>query len=429
MFLITLCVNAQDGAWAGNLDIQGMKLPLVFHFSAEGCTMDSPKQGAKGIKANWTKSDDGKVDVRIPIINASYEGQYDGSRIAGTFKQNGIALPLTLTPDASKPLIRPQTPVPPFPYATEEVTFRNGEIELHGTLALPDKYTAETPVMVMVTGSGVQDRDEQILEHKPFAVIADALARKGIATLRFDDRELTHPGDFAITDHKQDALAAVTFLRNRFKRVGVLGHSEGGTIALMIASERKADFIVSLAGMAVSGRETILAQNKTSLSKAGMPESIAQDYCSAIDNIMSSIIAGTPATSIKVPQMPATMPKLYESTWQTTMQGAISQLNSNYMRSLIAADVRPTLQQITCPVLAFNGKQDKQVDCEANLSALQQGLTQCHSKKIVPMESLNHLMQHSVSGDVTEYGEIEETISPDVLNIMAEWINKELTRK
>ena len=247
---------AQEGAWTGNLDIQGTKLPLVFNFSPEGCTLDSPTQGAKGIKANKTTTADGKICVAIPTINASFEGKMEGSSIVGTFTQNGLSLPMTLTPGSPK-ANRPQTPVPPFPYSTEEVAFSNGGITLNGTLTLPANCNKNTKVVLMVTGSGQQNRDEEVFDHKPFAVIADALARQGIASLRYDDRGYGDPtlkfSNFTTEDFKQDAEAGVNFLRKRFKRVGILGHSEGGTIALMLAGEGKADYIVSMAGMATSG--------------------------------------------------------------------------------------------------------------------------------------------------------------------------------
>ena len=178
---------AQTGTWSGKLDIQGTKLTLVFHLDEPNPTMDSPDQGAKGIPIQVTRTETGNVTVKVTSIGATYEGQWMLKQIVGDFKQMGVSLPLTLTPGEEKPN-RPQTPKGPFPYVMEEVSFTNGDAVLKGTLVLPEGCSRKTPVLIMVTGSGLQNRDEEIFEHKPFAVIADALARAGIATLRYDDR-------------------------------------------------------------------------------------------------------------------------------------------------------------------------------------------------------------------------------------------------
>ena len=157
--LTTACISsligyAQTGSWFGELNIMGQKLPLVFNFYEKTCTMDSPKQGAKGIKTEWTPNSDGDVEITIPMIGAKYKGKYDGKEIRGNFTQSGMSFALNLTQDELGKPNRPQTPVAPFPYTTEEVTFKNGEVELHGTLTLPENYTKNTPAIVMVTGSG-----------------------------------------------------------------------------------------------------------------------------------------------------------------------------------------------------------------------------------------------------------------------------------
>ena len=266
--------SAQTGTWSGKLDVQGTKLSLVFHLDEENPTMDSPDQGTKGIPIEVTRTAAGSITIKVPSIGATYEGLWLIKQIAGTFKQMGASLPLTLTPGEEK-LNRPQTPQGPFPYAQEEVSFANGDAVLKGTLVLPEGCSRKTPVLIMITGSGLQNRDEEIYEHKPFAVIADALARAGIATLRYDDRGFGEStGDLVhctTEDMKNDAIAGIGLLRERFDRVGIIGHSEGGTIALMLAAEKKADFIVSLAGMVVSGKETLLWQNRVSLAAAGIP--------------------------------------------------------------------------------------------------------------------------------------------------------------
>ena len=290
--LLSIATRAQDsglkGAWTGKLNVYGNELTLVFHFNGEDCTLDSPDQGVKGVPAKLERTVTG-VKVAVPSINASYEGVNMGESIMGTFKQHGQSFPLTIKPGLLK-RNRPQTPAMPYPYQTQEVSFNNGDAILKGTLVIPENASRQTPVLLMVTGSGLQNRDEEIFEHKPFAVIADALARAGIATLRYDDRGFGEStGDVVnctTEDLKNDAFAGVQLLRSRFDKVGVIGHSEGGTIALMLAAEKKVDFIVSLAGMAVSGKETLLWQNRLALAAANIPSETIDLYCKALDELM-----------------------------------------------------------------------------------------------------------------------------------------------
>ena len=257
--------------------------------------LDSPDQGVKGIPAEAKVNAVGGVEVSIPSIGATYSGVLLPDKIVGTFTQRGMSFPLTLTPGERK-LNRPQTPRPPFPYSEEEVTFRNGEALLSGTLTLPMNGTADTPVLVLVTGSGLQDRDETLFEHKPFAVIADFFAREGIATLRYDDRGMGgSTGDLiqvTTEDLKNDARAGISLLQGRFKHVGVLGHSEGGSIAFMLAAERQADFIISLAGGILSGKAILLDQNRTLLLRQGISEDETEAYCAALSELFDRMILG-----------------------------------------------------------------------------------------------------------------------------------------
>ena len=417
LFGVMAVVTAQTGAWSGNIDIQGTKLPLVFHLDNDGPTMDSPAQGAKGIPIEVERGELGSIKIKVPSIGASYEGLWLVKRIAGNFVQNGVSLPLTLTPGENKPN-RPQTPKPPFPYAQEEVSFINGDAVLKGTLVLPEGYSRKTPVLIMVTGSGLQNRDEEIFEHKPFAVIADALARAGIATLRYDDRGFGESTGDVINctteDLKNDALAGVKLLRERFDKVGVIGHSEGGTIAFMLAAEKQVDFIVSLAGMIVSGKETLIGQNRFSLESAGLPEETVEAYCKLIGEAFDARIAGGTMPSAENVDIPDALKQNYLMVW--------IQIQSQYMRYFLTLDMRPLLGMIPVPVLALNGTKDTQVVFEPNLSALRSGLPKNSSNKIESFEGLNHLFQHCTTGTVAEYREIEETISPDVLETIVEWI-------
>ena len=415
--LLALHANAQTGTWSGKLDVQGTKLSLVFHLDDDNPTMDSPDQGAKGIPIQIERKSFGGITIKVPSLGASYEGIYMVQQIVGTFKQAVMSLPLTLTPGEDKPK-RPQTPQGPFPYATEEVTFLNGDVALNGTLVLPQGYTRTTPVLIMVTGSGQQNRDEEIFEHKPFAVIADALARAGIATLRYDDRGISgyngNINDCTTEDFKNDALAGVELLRTRFDKVGVIGHSEGGTIALMLAAEKKVDFIVSLAGMVVSGAETLVWQNKVALQGAGLTKEQIDSYCKLLETAFDVRMNGgrmPDPNDYNVPDV------LMQNYW-----AVVAQIQMPYMIHFLKLDMRPLLGKITCPVLALNGTKDTQVEHESNLSALRNGLQSDSKNMIESVDEVNHLFQRCKTGAVTEYRDIEETISPAVLETIIQWI-------
>ena len=417
--MMAFAANAQEGSWNGELNVMGNKVPLVFNFSTNGCTIDSPSQGVNGIQAEKTVKDDGTISVKVGMIGATFEGKMTDGEIKGTYVQNGFQLPLTLKP-GKLVVKRPQTPVPPFPYKEESVSFTNAQYTFNGTLTLPENYSKNTPVVLMVTGSGQQDRDEELFSHKPFAVIADALARQGIASLRYDDRgwgdKSVNFADFTTDDFRQDAAAAIPLLRKRFNKVGILGHSEGGTIAMMLAAEGKADFIVSLAGMAISGKETLIMQNRQSMSAIGLPKETVDSYCNSISKALDEIASGKKANEINIDDVPQALKPI-------TIK-ALQQADTPYIRHFLTVDVGKLLPKIKCPVLALNGTKDTQVDCDANTTRIEKGLANCkHSIKKI--DGVNHMFQHCNTGIVTEYQQIEETIAPEVLQVVAKWIKSE----
>ena len=382
------------GAWTGKLNVYGTELTLVFHLDSVNCTLDSPDQGIKGVPAKLEHTATG-IKVTIASINASYEGVNMGESIMGTFKQHGQSFPLTLKPGTVK-RNRPQTPVGPYPYQTQEVSFSNGSAVLKGTLVLPENHTQNTPVLLMVTGSGLQNRDEEIFEHKPFAVIADALARQGIATLRYDDRGFGgSTGDLVnvtTEDLKNDALAGVELLRKQFKRVGILGHSEGGTIGLMLAAEGKV---------------------RWTLQQAGYSQDVTDRYCTALESLFDELKAGGNPEPTNH-GLPAEL--------EQNLQIAKAQSSTLYMRYFLGLDLTDRLGKITCPVLALNGTKDRQVNSEENLNALQNGLA--GQKEIKAMEGLNHMFQHCATGAPAEYKDIEETFAPEALDIITTWLKR-----
>lgn len=419
LFSAIFVTDAQTGVWSGKLDVQGTKLTLVFHMDDDNPTVDSPDQGVKEIPVQIEGKGTGSINIIIPSLGASYKGVWLVRQIVGTFTQMNVSMPLTLTPGEDRPR-RPQTPVGPFTYSTEDVSFANGDVVLNGTLVLPEGYSRETPALVMVTGSGQQNRDEEIFEHKPFAVIADALARVGVATLRYDDRGFSgYSGNIhscTVDDFKDDALAGIDLLRKSFDNVGVIGHSEGGTIAIMLASEKKVDFIVSLAGMVVSGAETLLLQNRTALTDAGIPEAAVDQYCRLLAGTFDAIINEGPMPDADTYDIPEPLKRNY--------MAALQQIRTPYMSRFLSLDMRSLLDDVTCPVLALNGTKDIQVDCQLNLDVLRKGLNHNSMALVEPMDGLNHMFQHCTTGAVSEYREIEETIAPEVLQKISDWLSE-----
>ena len=417
MSVSVVTLMAQTGAWTGKLKVSGVELALIFNIRDESATLDVPDQGAKEIPVEVSRDAVGGITLNVPAINASFKGLCVGKVIAGTFTQHGMSFPMTLTPGA--PVIRrPQTPVGPFTYTTEEVSFTNGDAVLKGTLTLPENCDRKTPVLIMVTGSGLQNRDEEIFSHKPFAVIADAFARAEIATLRYDDRGFGEStGDVVLCtteDLKNDALAGVRLLRERFDKVGVLGHSEGGTIALMLAGEKQVDFAISLAGMIVSGAETLLAQNRHALKAAGLPDSEVESYCCLLSDTFEAIKSKSP--------LPSADGYGLSDGLKQNFQAALGQFRTPYMEYFLSLDLSQRLSGVTCPVMALNGTKDTQVQCDRNMKALKAALPSGGKNVIRAEEGLNHLFQHCVTGEFSEYKEIEETFSPEILSEMIAWI-------
>lgn len=387
-----------EGTWHGTLKLNAMKLSIVMHFSDNACTLDSPDQGAKGIKGEVREITAEKVDVAFPTLNATYTGVLKDGKIEGTFTQMGYKLPLVL--EKGQPVrIRPQTPQPPFPYQTEEVSFVNTEdsASLAGTLTYPVGYNSKrkVPVVILVTGSGLQNRDEELFEHKPFLVIADFLARNGIASLRYDDRGAgLSTGDIENVTTEgfcRDAAAGIAFLRKtgHFSKIGVLGHSEGGSIAFMLAAQKKCDFIVSMAGPGLRGDSIIVEQTNELLRQQGQP------------------------ATMTVRQMRLTM---------------LLQKTNPWYDYFVDFDPAPVIKQIKCPALLLNGDKDSQVMAASNIPVIRALLSdnekhQLPDNQVIKVyPGLNHLFQHCTTGMPAEYGSIEETISEEVLHDIAEWI-------
>ncbi len=362
-----------------------------------------------------------------------------------------LLLHLVAMPLFSQQPQRPQTPVEPFPYATEEVVFENAAegASLAGTLTYPLGYEGmklrKVPVVVMVTGSGIQNRDEEAFGHRPFAVIADWLARNGIASLRYDDRGTGGSKGplvgLTTENFASDAQAAVEYLRGlkEFGKTGVLGHSEGGTIAIMLAGEKVPDFIVSLAGVATRGVDCIVWQNEALLHQQGAPKEWADNYGKALRRVYAERISRFNRSLLSdidsVRLRGGAVPDAQHFVQQMCRRDSIS-LPLNFMLNLalvaskenlwldwfVAYDPAGTIGKIKCPVMAINGSLDMQVPAQANLGVMRNMLPGNKKNFIKEYPDKNHLFQSCTKENSLQYAKIDETISEDVLEEIAEWI-------
>lgn len=438
---ISVCAQNLIGSWNGFITIGQNSLPLVMHISTENgektCLLDSPDQGAENIKAVIDHIGKDSLAIHVPAIGATYNGKLKNGELKGTFCQSGMRFTLNLKPgDFIRE--RAQTPKPPFAYLTEEITFENKKDHavLSGTISYPTNYKSQgnkTPVAVLVTGSGQQNRDEEIMGHKPFAVLADYLAKTGIATLRYDDRGFgKSAGDVQnATSYTfmTDALAGIEYLKStgKFGKIGIIGHSEGGMIAFMSAAESPAniDFIISLAGPSVRGDKVLIRQNEILLSAnpATAPES--GDYCKVLAKVFDHIIGGQPvgnAQTLITRYCDETGAKLPGAARENLVAILTTEV-SPWMKYMLGYDPADAISKVTCPVMAINGEKDTQVDAGMNLDSLRQHLPANDEHLIRSYPGLNHLFQHCTTGLVSEYATIGETISPEVLADIANWIN------
>ena len=386
-----------EGDWMGKLNLGPQSLTIVLHVNcnAQGeveCILDSPDQGAKGIAVETDYCSSDSISVSLASLALSFQGKLKGDEIVGTFTQ-GLSFSLILKRGEEK-LNRPQNPVAPYPYKTEEVAFKNvaDGATLVGTLSYPIGYKkGQTPVVLMVTGSGQENRDEEIFDHKPFLVIADYLARHGVATLRYDDRGFgkSTGGDVehaTTLDFMRDAASGVDFLRTskQFGKVGILGHSEGGSIAFMLGAKGKVDFVISMAGIGVKGDTALTAQANKIFELTGQ--------------------------------------SMRFSTHQYRMNAIIKR--SPWLNFFIDYDPSADISKTLCPVMAINGSRDVQVISSLNLAGVKAHLKPNPKNIIKEYPSLNHLFQHCKTGNVLEYRMIEETISPEVLEDIVRFIKQ-----
>lgn len=452
ILFMTVCSSySQDitGQWNGALKIQGTQLRIVFHIAKTGngftSTMDSPDQGAKGIPVTSTVFESPKLKLEIANLKFEYTGELKGKIFEGSMKQNGMEFPMNLSKEeiAKQTFVRPQEPKKPYPYYSEDVIFTNAgaNITLAGTLTLP-KQEGNFPAVVLVTGSGAQNRDEEILGHKPFLVLADYLTRNGIAVLRFDDRGVGQSkGDFktaTTADFASDAESAVAYLKTRKEinksKIGIAGHSEGGIIGPIVASRSKdVSFIVLMAGPGLRGDKILLYQQEVIARASGVSESNIQKTKSVNSKAFDLVLKSKSDESLKTDlkkfllgsQKNSPSPNKPEvTTDEDFVNIQLSQITSPWMLYFIRFDPATTLEKVKCPVLAIDGEKDLQVPAKESLEAIDKALKKGGNKQVAIKEflGLNHLFQSCKTGLPSEYINIEQTFSPLVLDEISKWI-------
>jgi pimeloyl-ACP methyl ester carboxylesterase len=447
----TLVCHSQnfEGSWTGA--IQGM--PLIFDISNnEGvytAKMQSPTQSKVFLPMDSVSIDGAKITLLLNAYKIKYSGNIEGEKVKGTFTQGTYSEAMILEKKAYvevKPN-RPQEPKAPFPYTSEEVVFKNpkaNNIKLAGTLTLPNGVK-NPPVAIMISGSGPQDRNEELFNHKPFLVIADYLAKNGIAVLRYDDRGVAaSQGDHKAAtsaDFATDVEAAITYLKTRKdinrKVIGLIGHSEGGLIAPIVIANNKKDvaFFVSLAGPGLRGDEVLLPQMRKSASFTGAPKDEIDFEINLMDQLFKKINSASKSNNedlqkeleimmaAAVTKAPTSLKSKYSKEYITAFT---KEFSNNWMRYFLTYDPQNNLEKVTCPVLAINGSLDYQVMADENLGGMKSAFAKAGNKDVTikKLPGLNHLFQNAVTGSAGEYGQIEETFDQATLELIASWINE-----
>ena len=442
-----------EGIWEGKLKLNGgveLRLALKVEKGKDGrlkAALASPDQGANNIPVSSIEFKDDVLNVESKVIAAKFTGKKNKEKSAfeGEFHQGGAKLPLVLKKtDKITEAARPQTPKPPFPYRALDVSYENktAGVGLTGTLTLPTGK-GPFPAVILITGSGAQDRDETILGHKPFLVLADYLTRRGVAVLRVDDRGVGGSTGSTKTstsdDFAGDALSGLAFLKGRteidVKKIGLCGHSEGGLIAPIAAARSKdVAFIVLMAGTGLPGSEILETQGQLILKAGGASESEMKKERDLQKRLIEIITTEKDEKAAQaklrgawkeiVAAMPESERKALDASGGSLDEAAIEGVNNAWFRYFLTYDPRSTLRTVRCPVLAVNGEKDLQVSAKENLAEIAKALTAGGNAnvKTVELPGLNHLFQPCKIGSPSEYGSIETTIAPEALKTIGDWI-------
>ena len=444
------------GNWMGALNVGAVQLRMRFEFGESGGVLTarvfSVDQGNAEVPVESVTLTGATVAIAMPVAGATYEGTLseDGGRIEGSFVQMGSTLALNLErTDGEETLtLRPQDPVEPFPYLSEDVSYPHldGGHALAGTFTRPESG-GPFPAVILISGSGPQDRDEALLGHRPFLVLSDHLTRRGIAVLRFDDRGVGEStGNFAAAtsrDFASDVLAGVAYLRTRDDvdagAIGLAGHSEGGLIAPMVAvASDDVAYIVLMAGTGVNGERILLAQGALiARANGASDEAIAANQ--ALQRAMFEVLRSEPDVERAAEALADLVRNALEEageemraqagiTDDASLDGAVAAqvqaVNTPWFRYFLTYNPAETIEQVTVPVLAINGENDLQVPYEENLREIEAALRRGGNAEyeIHALPGLNHLFQHSDTGSPAEYQAIEETWSVEVMELIADWI-------
>lgn len=443
-----------SGHWEGAITHGGSKYRIFFTIEEQDngwkAGMDVPDQGARGIPVTEIKVNNDSLLLVIASIGASYSAilSPDKQSISGQWKQGGLNLPLKLEKTEGEPaLLRPQLPEKPYSYYSEEVSFKNTKagISLSGTFSRPNTE-GQHPAVILVSGSGPQDRDGTLLDHKPFLVLADHLSRNGFAVLRYDDRGFgKSTGNFTSAttrDFTDDAIAAFDYLQNRpdvkANQTGIIGHSEGGIIAPVVAEKKPLAFLVLLAPPVLPGRQILLLQGEAMLKRRGSTAGELQNYRN-LQNQLLDIIRLEPDTKKASEGLKKILQAEYDSLPEeirkenpvspAAISGQVAQLVSPWFRYYVSYDPSSSFTKVTSPVLVLFGEKDLQVPAKENLAALQNIISGANKNNYEAeiMEGLNHLFQPAETGLPIEYNQINTTISPEILSKISSWINQQLT--
>jgi len=447
-----------DGDWEGAISIMGQELGITARISGSSdalvVTLDIPMQNAIGLPMQNASYQHPRVHFEIPgAAVAVFEGVVEGDQINGDFLQSGMKGMFTLkrsgalASTAAVTTAVPESDVPP-PYREEEVTFTNGEFHFAGTLTLPDS-SGPFPAVVMITGSGPQNRDEELFGFKPFRVIADHLTRAGIAVLRYDDRGVGgstgNIQDATSADFATDALAAVRFLKQRSDidaaGIGVIGHSEGGMVAPMVAQSGELAFLVILAGSAMPGADILFDQAERILKANGASEEQLQAQRAMQEQLFQAIRSDEGWDEVKanmsaqirtaVEQLPADQRAAIANVDEyvnTQVEAQISQSQTPWFRYLLDYDPAPALEALTVPALAIFGELDLQVPPDSNAPAMEKALKASgqNQHRIVTLPGANHLFQKATTGSPAEYATLDKAFVPELLPLITDWIESVL---
>ena len=449
--------NTYEGSWQGTLNF-GKEVKMILSFTTKDgktiANLDIPDQGATGIKSTETIIKGDSITIRFEQAKATYVGvRKDETHIEGKWKQGGLPFSLNLEKmEKAFEYNRPQTPKTPYSYNSEDVIYHNADksIKYGATITTP-KDDKTHPAIILISGSGQQNRDEELFGHKPFAVIADHLTKNGYVVLRVDDRGMGETtGDVkkaTSKDFAEDIMVSLDYLKARSevdkKKIGLLGHSEGGMIAPLVAVARPKDinFIILTAGPGVKVSQLMTEQNEATLVSMGIPNSWASEYCKLYEFMMTSISTAADKEAYSktindaISQWVDTTKEVIvknttgisdDASQKRFANEFVKLYDVNWMRYFISYDPKPVLEQLKCKVLALNGEKDIQVLPKSNLAAIEAALKNSKSKdyEVIEIPDLNHLFQECDKCTVQEYSKLEQTIKPEVLDIITNWLNE-----